>query len=185
MAEQGLTVETPVENGDVQMAEIGPNGHTKRSRESTPLASIPAESSSTAVDSQSYATPNDYIQEDDGSVPPPAKRARTFSDADQASMVRVSLFLFSCAITGVLIPHIYRFLSSASKVCNPTSSLSHIHFHQYHSNKWHFNPHPFSCHRCSYWRWTSHAQHCPISLLPIDSPHAQKIQGRHTLHPPR
>ncbi|KIM84571.1 hypothetical protein PILCRDRAFT_387920 [Piloderma croceum F 1598] len=75
---------------DVQMADVGPNGRLseKRSREPTPVAA----SFSTVVDSigasTSYTTPNEYsTQEDEGSVPPPAKRARTFSDPDQASIM--------------------------------------------------------------------------------------------------
>jgi bromodomain-containing factor 1 len=75
---------------DVQMADVGLNGRLseKRSREPTPVAA----SFSTVVDaSTSYTTPNEYsTQEDEGSVPPPAKRARTFSDPDQASIMHVS-----------------------------------------------------------------------------------------------
>jgi hypothetical protein len=88
-----------VEGLDVQMAEVSSNGRLseqpKRSREPTPLASYPGATSSTMDSigaSTSYTTPNDYsTQEDDGSVPPPAKRARTFSDADQASIMHVSV----------------------------------------------------------------------------------------------
>lgn len=97
----------PVENGNVNMKELTPNGHhdeqhLKRSREPTPIASsYPTASSSTAME----CTPNEYsTQEDEGSMPPPAKRARTFSDADQASIVHVSAFIFkSAAATGMLI----------------------------------------------------------------------------------
>lgn len=103
MLEDVRTAEnSPGERLDVQMAEVGPNGRLseqpKRSREPTPVASYPgATSSSTAIDSigasTSYTTPNEYsTQEDEGSVPPPAKRARTFSDADQASVMHVSVF---------------------------------------------------------------------------------------------
>jgi bromodomain-containing factor 1 len=96
-----MAEDLPVEKLDVQMAEVGPNGHPgeqpKRSREPTPVASVPAAtSSSTTMDSvgasTSYTTPNEYsTQEDEGSLPPPAKRARTFSDADQASIMHVSV----------------------------------------------------------------------------------------------
>jgi bromodomain-containing factor 1 len=92
---------------DVQMAEVGPNGRLseqpKRSREPTPVASFPgATSSSTAVDSvgasTSYTTPNEYsAQEDEGSLPPPAKRARTFSDPDQASVIMHVSVSYLCA----------------------------------------------------------------------------------------
>lgn len=92
-----MAEDVPTENGDVHMDELAPNGHldeqqTKRSREPSPIpSSFPTASSSTAMD----YTPNEYsTQEDEGSVPPPAKRARTFSDADQASIVHVRVHFY-------------------------------------------------------------------------------------------
>jgi hypothetical protein len=76
-----------------------PNGHIDNVDMQSPAAtpaSLPAGSSSTAVESNTHMSPND-----DYSRPPPTKRARKSSDADQAS-AHVSLFYF-VRPTGVLI----------------------------------------------------------------------------------
>ncbi|KAF7982061.1 hypothetical protein HWV62_30348 [Athelia sp. TMB] len=90
MAEE--TAEAPALEpvADVNMAELAaPNGRetNKRSREATPVASDPtaAPDNTGAPPPPSPSTHESSINEDDGSVPPPAKRARTFSENDLGS----------------------------------------------------------------------------------------------------
>ena len=93
-----MTGSTPVENGDFQMADAAPNGNhvehqqqLKRDRSPTPLTSVTA--SITQPASVSYDSLNDNSNREQGSLPPPAKRARTSSDIDQVSVtLNVSLF---------------------------------------------------------------------------------------------
>ena len=93
-----MTGSTPVENGDFQMADTAPNGNhvehqqqLKRDRSPTPLTSVTA--SITQPASVSYDSLNDNSNREQGSLPPPAKRARTSSDIDQVSVaLNVSLF---------------------------------------------------------------------------------------------
>ncbi|TBU49725.1 Bromodomain-containing protein [Dichomitus squalens] len=96
MAEQN----PPVPGGDVEMSESSgkvnglPNGQTHESPVATPVSpSVPAvtSSSETAVDSHLASSPyanNTNANEDDDhdNKPPPAKRARKYSDAERASL---------------------------------------------------------------------------------------------------
>lgn len=89
---------TPVENGDVQMTDAAPNGNhvehqqpLKRDRSPTPQTSATPPYTLPAL--ASYDSLNDNSNREEGSVPPPAKRARTSSDIDQVSVaLNVSLF---------------------------------------------------------------------------------------------
>lgn len=178
------------ENGDVPMTEGGPNGHhvepqshpTKRSRSPSPVAQIPAASSSATVNSAvSYASPNEVsMQEDDGSVPPPAKRARTFSDLDQASVVHVSTIFSPYAVAGVLIWHPPTDSTHfpSFKVGDPTTRVGCFQFHQYHSHQRRnprANPHDI---------WSRHHQCRPIPLYPIHRTHTEKVQRRRPIPSP-
>ncbi|TFY72637.1 hypothetical protein EVG20_g379 [Dentipellis fragilis] len=86
--EEATPVDTPQPlESDVVMEERdapAPNEHVPDA--SLAAASPLAASSSTAVDS----VPADTANDDDESIPPPAKRARKFSDAEQASVHAVA-----------------------------------------------------------------------------------------------
>ena len=70
-----------------------PNGHTSPP---TVSSSIPAvSSSSTAVDSLAESSPYSININVDDDKPPPAKRARKYSDAEKASIANVR---FSCPV---------------------------------------------------------------------------------------
>lgn len=87
----------PTPSSDFTMTELAaPNGreNTKRSREPTPVASVPSLESIGASTSLTSPANEHSTPEDEGSVPPPAKRARTFSDADQASMIVSAFHIF-------------------------------------------------------------------------------------------
>ncbi len=75
-----------------------PNG-----KSATPILP-PTSSSGTIVDSVSPSSPysNNVSPNDDDDKPPPAKRARKYSDAEKASVTNVSVFVL-CAVPGVLI----------------------------------------------------------------------------------
>lgn len=97
----------PVENGDVHMTDAAPNGNhvehhqpLKRDRSPTPPMSVSdATASHSLPASASYDSFNDNSMRDADSAPPPAKRARTSSDPDQASVVHnVSVFSLSAPI---------------------------------------------------------------------------------------
>lgn len=82
MAEDATPPATAASDISMETALAAPNGSNKRSREPTPVASDPA--------SAPPPTPSAHessVHEDDGSIPPPAKRPRTFSENDM--MVRV------------------------------------------------------------------------------------------------
>ena len=118
---------------DVQMGEPETQGHpngdvgldhpmdVQTSVFTSDPSSVPAPTSSNTIDSNavstSYTTPRDSCPNDDDVQPPPAKRPRMHSDADQASLANVSP---PCPV------RLSRRANIVLQVRHPTSSLGLI-----------------------------------------------------------
>lgn len=164
--------------GDVEMADSSgkanglPNGQTNESPIATPVSpTLPAavSSSETAVDSHAASSPyanntNANNDDHDHDKPPPAKRARKYSDAERASLANVSTFYPLCAVLGVLIC----LPLSRSEDRYSTSSLCIASAHE-----WSNGPGP---------RWSFYSLGGPTSFLPIYRPHIEAAEGRSPFH---
>ena len=170
--------DAPAPGRDVEMSESSdkanglPNGQTHESPVASPASPLPAVSSSeTAVDSNPASSPyaintNANNDDHDHDKPPPAKRARKYSDAERASLANVSTSPLLCANMGVLIC----LFSSRSEDRYSTSSL------RLPSSKWQ---------RTCGASWSIHLLHCSVALLFIYHPDTQEDEGCWSLPQPR
>ncbi|KAG1825607.1 Bromodomain-containing protein [Suillus subaureus] len=93
------------------------NGHSNGTPRHSPPAHVDSAGPPTSRATSNFDSPqqrSDPIDDDNEARPPPAKRARKYSDADQASIANVSIVLV-VHHTGVLIP----FFSSTLKTGSP------------------------------------------------------------------
>lgn len=163
---------------DVEMSESSskanglPNGQTHESPVATPASPLPAVSSSeTAVDSHPASSPyaintNANNDDHDHDKPPPAKRARKYSDAERASLANVSISPLLCAVMGVLI----RLFSSRSEDRYSTPSL------RLTSSEWQRS------YRAS---WSIDLLHGPVAFLVVHRSDAEEDEGCWSFPRPR
>lgn len=122
MAEETVVVDIPTTNGvngvhttdadgDVHMDQSPTtNGHSNDTPRHSSPAPVDSAGPPTSRATSNFDSPqqrSDAVDDDDEARPPPAKRARKYSDADQASIANVSIFLV-VRRTGVLIPFFSR-----------------------------------------------------------------------------